>query len=161
MEFLGTRKLFPINQKCQMTAAFLDNQKSSIWSSLVIFLPLFSRAWCANKLHNGLTKKLSGFKHFYYKKAAVILDFCLFGNIRHNFLVPRIIESAPKTFMPIQTPDLYRVTWTIFDKKSNSIQNSTLVHLRRRGGQNWLRFGPFGCWMTPKVINIRDLVRNL
>ena len=26
--------------------------------------------------------------------------------IPHNFLVPRIIESAPKTFMAIQTPDL-------------------------------------------------------
>ena len=68
---LGTRKLlwmFPIKQKCHTTAAFLDNQKSSIWSSMEIFLPLCSRAWCANKLHNGLSKKLSGFKHFYYKK---------------------------------------------------------------------------------------------
>ena len=46
---------------------------------------------------------------FIIKKAAVILDFCLFGNIRRNFLVPRIIESAPKTFMPIQIPDLHRV----------------------------------------------------
>ena len=111
---LGTRKLlwmFPIKQKCHTTAAFLDNQKSSIWSSLEIFLPLCSRAWCANKLHNGLSKKLSGFKHFYYKKAAVILNFCLIGNIRHNFLVPRIIELAPKTFMPIQIPDLHRVKY--------------------------------------------------
>ena len=43
------------------------------------------------------------------KKTAVILDFCLFGNIHHNFVVPRIIESAPKTFTPIQIPDLHRV----------------------------------------------------
>ena len=43
------------------------------------------------------------------KKAAVIFNFCLIGNIHHNFLVPRMIESAPKTFMPIQTPDLDRV----------------------------------------------------
>ena len=33
----------------------------------------------------------------------MISNFCLIGNIRHNFLVPRMIESAPKTFMPIQT----------------------------------------------------------
>ena len=36
-------------------------------------------------------------------------NFCLIGNISHNYLVPRMIESAPKTFMPIQTPDLDRV----------------------------------------------------
>jgi hypothetical protein len=43
---LGTRKLlrmFPIKQKCHTTAAFLDNQKNLIWSSLEIFLPLCSR----------------------------------------------------------------------------------------------------------------------
>ena len=33
----------------------------------------------------------------------MILDFCLFGNIRHNFLVPRMNESAPKTLMRIQS----------------------------------------------------------
>ena len=43
------------------------------------------------------------------KKAAVIFNFCLIGNIHHSFLVPRMIELAPKTFMPIQTPDLDRV----------------------------------------------------
>ena len=46
----------------------------------------------------------------------MILDFCLFGNIRHNFLVPRIIKSAPKTFMPIQIPDLHRVLGLNLDK---------------------------------------------
>ena len=56
-----------------------------------------------------LSPKLSSFKHFYYKKAARIFNFCLIGNICHNFLVPRMIESAPKTFMPIQTSDLHRV----------------------------------------------------
>ena len=32
------------------------------------------QAWCANKLHNELSKKLIGFKHFYNKKkqAAII-----------------------------------------------------------------------------------------
>ena len=44
-----------------------------------------------------------------WKKAAVIFNFCLIGNIHHSFLVPRMIESAPKTSMPIQTPDLNRV----------------------------------------------------
>ena len=27
----------------------------------------------------------------------------------------RMIESAPKTFMPIQTPDLHRVAWNPFE----------------------------------------------
>ena len=39
----------------------------------------------------------------------MIFNLCLTGNINHNFLVPRMIESAPKTFMPIQTLDLDRV----------------------------------------------------
>ena len=43
------------------------------------------------------------------KKAAVVSNFCLIGKIRHNFLVPKMIESACKTFMPIQTLDLHRV----------------------------------------------------
>ena len=46
---------------------------------------------------------------FIIKKAAVIFNFCLFGNICNNFLVPRMIESACKTFMPIPTLDLDRV----------------------------------------------------
>ena len=45
------------------------------------------------------------------KKAAVLWHVCLIGNICNNFLVPRMNESAPKTFMPIQTSDLYRVNW--------------------------------------------------
>ena len=45
----------------------------------------------------------------------MVLNFCLIGKFRHNFLVPRMIESAPKTFMPIQTPDLDRVyCWLFF-----------------------------------------------
>ena len=43
---LGTGKLlwiFPIKQKCHMTAAFLHNQNFSIWSSLDLFLPMCSR----------------------------------------------------------------------------------------------------------------------
>ena len=43
------------------------------------------------------------------KKATIVWHFCLIGNIRHNFLVSRMNESAPKTFMSIQTPDLNRV----------------------------------------------------
>ena len=42
---LGTRKLwwiFPIKQKFDTTAAFLDNPKCSIWSNLTIFLTVFS-----------------------------------------------------------------------------------------------------------------------
>ena len=43
---LGTRKLwwiFPIKQKFDTTAAFLDNPKCSIWSNLTIFLTVFSK----------------------------------------------------------------------------------------------------------------------
>ena len=43
------------------------------------------------------------------KKAAVVSNFWLIGKIPHNFLVPKMIESACKTFMPIQTLDLHRV----------------------------------------------------
>ena len=45
------------------------------------------------------------------EKAAVVLNFCLIGNIRHNFLVPRMIELGRKTFMHIQTLDLHRVKY--------------------------------------------------
>ena len=68
---LGTRKLwwiFPIKQKFDTRAAFLDNPKCSIWSNLTIFLTVFSET---SRLHNGqkpIPKFLSGFKHFYYKK---------------------------------------------------------------------------------------------
>ena len=43
---LSTRKLwwiFPIKQKFDTTASFLDNQTFSIWSSLVMFLTVFSK----------------------------------------------------------------------------------------------------------------------
>ena len=43
------------------------------------------------------------------KKAAVVSNFCLIGKIHRNFLVPRMIELACKTFMPIQTLVLHRV----------------------------------------------------
>ena len=42
---LGTRKfwqIFPIKQKFDTTAAFLDNPNFSIWSNLVMFLRVFS-----------------------------------------------------------------------------------------------------------------------
>ena len=44
------------------------------------------------------------------KKAAVVSNFCLIGKILHNCLVPKMIESACKTFMPVQTLDLHKVT---------------------------------------------------
>ena len=84
---------------------FCHNDWPSIYSC--------EQAWCANKLHNGLSIKLSGFKHFYsiliMKKAAVIFNFCLIGNTCHNFLVPRMIEQPPLTFISIQTPNLLKV----------------------------------------------------
>ena len=48
----------------------------------------------------------------------MLLNFCLIGKIRHNFLVPRMIESACKTFMPIPTLDIDRVRATTgYNKK--------------------------------------------
>ena len=80
--------MFPIKQKCDTMAAFLDNPNFSIWSSLGLFTNV-QQAWCAN----GLSQKLSGLKHLIFKKAVVIFNFCLIGNIRHNFLVTRLIED--------------------------------------------------------------------
>ena len=62
-------------------------------------------------VHNGWNiPKFDKFDNIYaIKKAAVVLNFCLIGKIRHNFLVPRMIESARKTFMHVQTLNLHRV----------------------------------------------------
>ena len=68
---IGTRRLlqmFPIKQKCHTTAPFLDNQNYSIWSNLEYFFTNVQQAWYANKLHNGLSKKMTSFKHFNYEK---------------------------------------------------------------------------------------------
>ena len=48
-------------------------------------------------------------KVFTIKKAALVSNFCLIGKIRHNFLLPRVIELGRKTFMPFKTLDLHRV----------------------------------------------------
>jgi len=50
-----------------------------------------------------LSPKLTSFKHFYYKKGAVVPNLCLLGKTHQNPLTTRMIESVPKTFMPIQT----------------------------------------------------------
>ena len=63
----------------------------------------------------------------------MILNFCLIGNIRHNFLVPRIIESAPKTFMPIQTPDLDRVVSNAKGNLAKSNKSELWNRLSYRG----------------------------
>ena len=117
---LGTRKLwriFPIKQKCHTTAAFLENQNYPIYSSLDIFLPMCSRPGLQGHSTMDYQKNCLVLNIFImrmvWKKAAVIFNFCLIGNIHHNFLVPRMIESAPKTFMPIQTPDLDRVLCSV------------------------------------------------
>ena len=54
--------------------------------------------------------KFDQIEHFgLSKKAALVSNFCLIGKIRHNFLIPRMIELGCKTFMHIQTFDLHRV----------------------------------------------------
>ena len=64
-----------------------------------------------------------------WKKAAVIFNFCLIGNIHHNFLVPRMIESVPETFMPIQTPDLHRVILHTFVSGEKYKSHKTLKQI--------------------------------
>ena len=74
----------------------------------------------------------------------MLLNFCLIGKIRHNFLVPRMIELACKTFMPIQTlvlqsdlgiqptypfwlftvPLVGQVCWNCMKEGSKCVQNS-------------------------------------
>ena len=68
------------------------------------------------KTVNFFDSQLTGFQHFsYIKKFAVISNFCLIGNIRHNFLVPRMIELLGcQTFMPIQTLELHKVIYPIY-----------------------------------------------
>ena len=57
-----------------------------------------------------------------------------FGNIHNNFLVPRMNESAPKTFMPIQTSDLHckglqGITGTLQKNWSAGILNLWKLHV--------------------------------
>ena len=45
----------------------------------------------------------------------MILNFCLIGKIQYNFLVPTIVESGRKTFIPIQIQTLNLSTLSVFD----------------------------------------------
>jgi hypothetical protein len=83
-------------------------------------LPLCSRPGLQISCTMDYQKNCLVLSVFIIKKAAVIFNFCLIGNIHYNFLVPRMIESAPKTFMPIQTPDLHRVNG--FTCKKNKVK---------------------------------------
>ena len=57
--------------------------------------------------------KLTKLKNFDLSKiATVVSNFCLIGKIRHNFLVPRMIELACKTFRPIFRP---LISWTFLE----------------------------------------------
>ena len=69
---------------------------------------------------------------FIIKKAAVILNFCLFGNICHNFLIPTMIESAPKTFKPIQTPDQWMVIIYFFCQQPPPTTRNTAAQMTTR-----------------------------
>ena len=75
---LGTRKLwwiFPIKQKFDTTAAFLDNSKYSIWSRLTVFsLKTFQRA---SRLHNGhkTIPNFDSFEYLYCKKSCPGIKF--------------------------------------------------------------------------------------
>ena len=83
------------------------------------------------------------------KNAAVILNFCLIGNIRHK--VPTIIESAaPKTFMPIQTPDLHRVVYLV-PKRSSQPRYLRLL---------WFATQKSICFYKSKLLKI-DFMQNV
>ena len=109
---LGTRKLwqmFPIKQKLNITAAYFYNKNVLNWSiNLIVHCTTF---FTPGLLHNvKKISKLDQIENFWLsKKAAVLWHFCLIANPQNNFLVPRMNEPAPKTFIPIQTPDLHRV----------------------------------------------------
>jgi len=66
----------------------------------------------------------------------VIFNFCLIGNIRHNFLVTRMIESASMTFMPIHTQDLNRV------HSSRSVTFKHVLMLSSFDSFSWFWFWP-------------------
>ena len=109
-------------------AAFLDNLNFSIWSNLAMFHTMFSEGKQVAQWSKKLFPKLYGFKQFCYKKkAAVVLNFCLFGEIQYTFLVPRMIESGRQTFMPIQTLDLHRVYITGQQKETRKCQLQSLI----------------------------------
>ena len=71
----------------------------SIWSSLEIFYHCAKDLMC-KKTAQWTIKKIDWLKTFLLQKIK---------NIHHNFLVPKMIESAPKTFIHIQTRDLHRL----------------------------------------------------
>ena len=83
-------------------------------------------------VHNGQNfpkfDKFDKFDNIYaINKAAVVLNFCLIGKIRHNFLVPIMIESVRKTFMPVQTFNLHRV-YSVSGGKSFMFQSGRKVN---------------------------------
>ena len=78
-------------------------------SILEMFLTVFSTYFHTENTVRNIAK-IDQIKKFGFSiKAAVVSNFCLIGKIHHNFLVPRMIELACKTFMPIQTLVLHRV----------------------------------------------------
>ena len=63
------------------------------------------------------------------------MDGPLIGQIYHNFLVPRVIESACKTFMPIQTRNA--ISPAIFIPRGfGESGNGNLPFLGDRGNEN-------------------------
>ena len=116
---LGTRKLwwmFQIKQKLNIKAVSFYN-KNVLNQTIFFDSPLCCFFHTRQLLQACCTmvKKPSKFakiqKFWLSKKAAVVWNFCLIGNIHQNFLIPRMNESDPKAFMPIQTQDLHRVHW--------------------------------------------------
>ena len=79
-----------------------------------MFLTVFSTYFYTENIARDIIKLDQIEKFEISKKATVISNFYLIGKIPHNFLVPKMIESACKNSMPIQTLDLHR---------ANSIEN--------------------------------------
>ena len=82
-------------------------------------------------LHNGKKiSKLDQIELFWLsKKAAVVWHFCLIGNIQNKFLVPRMNESAPTTFIPIQTPDLQIVIYINVFRQTSFLFNLLTIFI--------------------------------
>ena len=100
------RRIFPIKQKFNNSAAFFYTEKFLCRTKLsIVSASLASIVQLSNRVHNGCKFSeliLIIWNDWMSQKVAEVLIFCLIGKILHNFPMPTSIESAPKTFVSIQ-----------------------------------------------------------
>ena len=89
-------------------------EESIYWANEPSKLKSFRTYYSENQLWRGVSNR--------YK---LLKETRLVGKIHHNFLVPRMIESVCKTFMPIQTLVLNRVSQLLMCLMHNIALNSS------------------------------------